>query len=155
MVKQKYLSGGFLLLVGLATTLGSQEYQIGTLARMGPGYFPLMLGIIMMGLGLLIAVTPDSADEVLADSRQEPFLTIVRKHLRPWSCTIGGLILFIILGKYGGLVIATFGMVFLTALGDHNNSIKACFWLGVAVMAFAVGVFHFGMQMQFPLFTWG
>nr|WP_254045843.1 hypothetical protein [Paenalcaligenes hominis] len=37
-------SGGLLVLIGMATVLGSLNYQIGSLARMGPGYFPLMLG---------------------------------------------------------------------------------------------------------------
>ena len=63
----------------------------------------------------------------------------------------GGLI---ILGTYGGLVPATFSLVFISALGDHNNSVKQSFWLAVGVTAFTVAVFHYGMQMQFPLFTW-
>lgn len=155
MIKHKYLSGGLMALVGLGTIVGSNNYTIGSLARMGPGLFPLLLGVIMLAIGLLIAVTPDSPDEVLADSRQEPFSQVVRAHLRPWSAIIGGMVLFIVLGHYGGLVPATFALVLVSALGDHNNSIKSAFWLAVGVTVFAVVVFHYAMQMQFPLFTWG
>lgn len=154
MVKHKHLSGGSIVLIGIATTVGSTEYQIGTMARMGPGFYPMMLGIVMMVLGLLIAILPDSPDEILADRQTEPLSSKIRKHARPWAAIIGGMLLFIILGTYGGLVPATFSLVFISALGDHNNSVKQSFWLAVGVTAFTVAVFHYGMQMQFPLFTW-
>lgn len=155
MLKHKYLSGGLLALIGLGTAVASLEYETGSLARMGPGYFPLLLGAAMVALGLLIAVTPDSPDEVLADSHDRSLADIVRPHLRPWGAIVAGMVLFIVLGRWGGLVPATFALVFVSALGDHNNSVKACFWLAVGVAAFAVAVFHYGMQLQFPLFTWG
>lgn len=154
MVKQKYWSGGAVFLFGVAAIVGGMQYQIGSLARMGPGFFPVMLGAVMLGLGLAIALTPDSPDEVMADQDTESFGAKIRKHARPWAAIIGGMILFIILGAYAGLVPATFSLVFIAALGDHNNSTKASFWLGVAVTIFTVLVFHYGMQMQFPLFHW-
>lgn len=155
MLKQKYLSGGLLVAIGMATALGAREYQLGTLARMGPGYYPFLLGLVMMFLGLLIAITPDSPDEVEADVLRKPFAEILRAHGRPWIAAISGMVLFIIFGKYGGFAVATFIMVFVTALGDHNNPIKHCFWSAVAVTGFAIVAFHFGMGLQFPLFTWG
>jgi len=154
MRRHKYYSAGFIFLIGAATAAGSLSYQMGTLARMGPGYFPLLLGAVLALLGLLIAVTPDSPDEVRADSEQEPFAVIVKRHLRPWSAVVGGMLAFIVLGKHGGLVPATFALIFIAALGDRSNSVKACFWLASGVVAFAVVAFHYGLRMQFPLFTW-
>lgn len=155
MLKQKYLSGGVMMLIGLATTLGGREYQMGTLGRMGPGYYPFLLGLVMILIGALIMATPESAEEALHDQQRASFWDTARTHMRPWLATIGGMVLFIILGKYGGLAAATFGLVFLTAWGDHNNSLKACFWLAASVTGFAVLVFHYAMGLQFPLFTWG
>lgn len=43
-----------LLLIGGLTVLGSLDYTIGSLARMGPGYFPLAIGVIIMILGLML-----------------------------------------------------------------------------------------------------
>lgn len=154
MMKHKYLSGGTVFLIGLGAVLGGMQYQVGSMARMGPGFFPVMLGAAMVGLGLLIALTPDSPDEILADQDDESFKSKIKKHVRPWSAIIGGMILFIVLGTHAGLVPATFSLVFIAALGDHNNSIKAGFWLSVGVTIFTVIVFHYGMQMQFPLFAW-
>lgn len=154
MHKQKYYSAGFMLLIGVFTALGSVDYGMGTLGRMGPGYFPLLLGILLSVIGILIAVTPDSPDEIRADEQQEPLSAIVRRHIRPWSATVGGIIAFIVIGKFGGLVPATFVLIFVSALGDPKNSLKASFWLAVGVVAFAIAAFHYGLQLQFPLFPW-
>lgn len=155
MIKQKYYSGGLMVMVGLGVAIWSQDYHIGTLDRMGPGYFPFLLGLLLMGLGLFMAVTPDSPDEVQADANRPTFQSVLARFLRPWLATIGGMVAFIIIGRYGGLAPATFALVFLAAMGDHNNSVKACVGLAMGVVMFAVLVFHYGMQLQFPLFTWG
>lgn len=155
MHKHKYYSAGFTLLIGVATALGSLDYSMGTMARMGPGYFPLLLGLLLALIGVLIAVTPDSPDEIQADAEREPFNVIARRRLRPWGATVGGLIAFIVVGKYGGLVPATFALICMSALGDPKNSLKASFWLAVGVVSFAIVAFHYGLQLQFPLFSWG
>ena len=154
MDKHKYYSGGLMVLIGLGTALGSLQYGTGTLARMGPGYFPLLLGMLLALLGLLIAFTPESPEEVEAGRHREPLRTLVRHHIRPWGASVGGMIAFIILGKFAGFLPATFALIFVAALGDPKNSLKACFWLAVGVVAFAVLAFHYGLQLQFPLFAW-
>ena len=50
------LAGLMFTLTGAAFTLGAREYDMGTAGRMGPGYFPLVLGIILAGLGILITL---------------------------------------------------------------------------------------------------
>jgi len=154
MLKSKYYSAGFIIVIGAATALGSLQYQMGTLARMGPGYFPLLLGALLVAIGLLVAVTPDSEDEIRADAGRERFAVILRRHARPWSAVVTGMLAFIFIGQYGGLVPATFALIFIAALGDASNSVKAAFWLAVGVVAFAVIAFHYGLRMQFPLFAW-
>jgi len=154
MHKHRYFAIGFMLLIGLATIIGSREYSVGTLARMGPGYFPLLLGVALVLLGILVAVTPDSAEEIRTNAAREPFPQFARRRLRPWLAIAGSVAAFVVVGRYGGLVPATFVLIFVSALGDSQNSLKACFWLAVGVVTFAVLVFHYGMQMQFPLFSW-
>ncbi len=52
--QKDFLSGLMFLLVGIAFAWGSTKYNVGTGARMGPGYFPLMLGILLAILGAVI-----------------------------------------------------------------------------------------------------
>lgn len=155
MVKHKFVSGTLLIATGLAAVLGARQHDLGSLARMGPGYFPMLLGWVLAIIGVLIVVTPDTADEIAADSDGKTVLQRVRPHARAWLAAILGMTAFIVLGIYGGLVPATFALVFISAIGDPKNSITTCLLLSVLVVIFAVAVFHFGMQMQFPLFRWG
>ena len=56
---QRYGSGAILIVLGLALAWKSLDYRIGVLARLGPGFFPLMLGVVLAVLGLLILVLPE------------------------------------------------------------------------------------------------
>src|SRR5215218_2302229 len=49
--QKDFYSGLMFLVVGVAFAWGATNYTIGEGARMGPGYFPLMLGILLAGLG--------------------------------------------------------------------------------------------------------
>lgn len=158
--KKNYYSGILMLIIGIATTTGSLEHKLGTLSRMGPGYFPLILGVALIVVAAIILITAfmqadtsilSELEEELALSEDKPKVLSLRAPL----CVVVGAVLFIIFGQYGGLMLATFAVVFMSALGDTDNSIKTSFLAAAAITAFAVLVFHFGLRMQFPLFSWG
>jgi hypothetical protein len=46
-------------------------------------------------------------------------------------------------------------VVFIAALGDRQNSVKAAFYLALSITAVSVVVFWWALQVQFPLFNWG
>lgn len=146
--RNELYSAGLLLLIGIGTVAGSMNYDVRTLARMGPGYFPLMLGVVLIIIAALILATPS----VLAEEAQTPG---GEPQYRAWAFVVVAVSLFVILGKYGGLVPATFVLVALSALGDRSNSWKSALVLAAFITALAVGIFHFGLRLQFPLFTWG
>ena len=49
------LAGIMFMVIGVVFAVGAYNYQMGTAARMGPGFFPRILGFIMAGLGVIIA----------------------------------------------------------------------------------------------------
>jgi len=155
MHKHRYYAAGLILLIGVSTAMGSLEYSMGTLSRMGPGYFPLLLGSVLTLIAFLIAILPGSSEERREDAQRESLRAVARRRCRPWGATVAGVIAFVVLGKYGGLVPATFVLIFIAALGDSKNSLKSCFWLATGVVGFAIVAFHYGLQLQFPLFSWG
>ena len=55
MVKRDYYAGGLMLLLGVGAAVTGAGYKFGSLARMGPGFMPVMLGIVLAFLGILIA----------------------------------------------------------------------------------------------------
>ncbi|MFA5522327.1 MAG: tripartite tricarboxylate transporter TctB family protein [Castellaniella sp.] len=146
--KNEVYAAGLMMLIGLGTVLGSLNYEVRTLARMGPGYFPLLLGSMLILISTLILASPAPEDGEVSTTKLAP-------QFRAWTFVVVGVVLFIVLGKYGGLVPATFMLVFVSALGDRSNSLKAAAGLSAVITLMAVGIFHYGLQMQFRLFTWG
>ncbi len=75
--------------------------------------------------------------------------------LRGCACIILGVLAFLLLGKYGGLIPATFAIVFISALGDRSNTVKQAAILALAMCVIATVVFWWALQLQLPLFAWG
>jgi len=138
-----------MMLIGLGASLEGLTYKLGTLTHMGPGFFPVALGVILVVLGMLIAATAvagrPAGDHGTLSKRSEWW---------GWFCIIAGPILFIILGLYGGMVPAAFACVFVTALGDRTATLKGSLTLAAAVTAFAVLLFYYLLRIPFPLFRW-
>jgi hypothetical protein len=53
--QKDFFSGLMFTIVGVAFAIGATEYTVGQAARMGPGYFPMMLGILLSVLGVAVA----------------------------------------------------------------------------------------------------
>ncbi|MGB7257853.1 MAG: tripartite tricarboxylate transporter TctB family protein [Pseudolabrys sp.] len=149
-IKKDYYAGGLMILLGLIAAIEGQNYNIGTLRQMGPGFFPVALGILLIFLGLLIAgtslgVNVDGDDTVLPEKLE----------WRGWFCILAGPALFIIFGKIGGLVPATFACVFVSALGDRSTTVKGAAVLAAGVTVFGVVLFSYLLKMPMPVLKWG
>jgi hypothetical protein len=142
-----YLGGGLMVLLGLGVILQASTYKMGTLTRMGPGYFPVALGVILVLLGTAIAFSARFA--TFGQEKRLP------PEWRGWFCIGISIVAFVVLGKYGGLLPASFAIAFISALGDRNNTVRSALVLAVAVVVVAVVVFWWALQMQFQLFGWG
>ena len=148
--KRDFYAGGLMILLGAAVTLDSTTYTLGTLTHMGPGMFPLMLGITLTIVGVLILgaaiATPLSDDEGILPEKPEWFA---------WGCILAGPIAFIILGEFFGLVLATFACVFIPALGDRTATLKGSAILAAGVTFFGVLLFSYVLKIPFPMFRLG
>ena len=112
-----YYAGALMFALGIGAILEGRKYSMGTLSRMGPGYFPVSLGVILALVGAAIAITNRFAEHDTEDKVLPP-------EWRGWICICLSIIAFVVLGKYGGLVPATFAIVFISALGDRQNTIR-------------------------------
>jgi hypothetical protein len=143
-------AGALMMLIGLGACIEGLTYKLGTLTHMGPGFFPVALGVILVILGMLIAATAVAGRPAGGQGTLSK-----RPEWWGWFCIIAGPILFIILGLYGGMVPAAFACVFVTALGDRTATLKGSLTLAAAVTAFAAFLFYFLLRIPFPLFRWG
>jgi len=151
--RKDYYGGALMVLIGLAAVYGGTDYHIGSLSHMGPGFFPAALGGLLALTGLLIAMSARSAEPATpAPAEGHP---TGMPDIRGSVCILLGILAFLLLGHYGGLLPATFAIVFISALGDRKNTIKQAILLSVAMSAIAVVVFWWALQLQLPLFRWG
>ena len=145
-----HCGAALLILMGLGALMEGIRYHVGSPNRMGAGFVPVVLGVILALVGVAIAITagPDSPP---TDELHKPH----PPEWRGWFCILGGVLAFVLFGVYGGLVPATFASVFIAALGDRKNTVKNAFWLAMLMVVFGVLIFSYGLRLQLPLFTWG
>jgi hypothetical protein len=146
LIKRDYYAGALMLVLGTGAAITGTGYKFGTLARMGPGFMPVVLGITLAFIGILIAGTaigPSETDDkkFLPDNPQ----------WFGWLCILSGPVLFIIVGTYGGMIPAVFACVFVCALGDNTATYKSSAILAAGVTVFGVLLFHYFLNIPFPL----
>lgn len=115
-------SGILVLATGAFFAFGALEYRIGSAARMGPGFVPLVLGIIAMVLGVAIIISALGREGRLPDFR-----------LRTIAPILAGILAFALILPRVGVVPATFATVILCALSSPQSKV----WTSLAL---AVGV---------------
>jgi hypothetical protein len=149
--KRDFYAGILTTVLGAAVAYDSMAfYNLGTLTHMGPGMFPLMLGVTLTFIGILIfgaaLVTPLGEDEHILPRQKE---------WRGWACILAGPILFIVFGEFFGMAPATFVCVFVSALGDRTATLKSSAFLALGITFFGVLLFSYVLQLPFPIFRWG
>jgi hypothetical protein len=139
------LAGVIFVAFGLAFAITSLSYELGTPLRMGPGYFPLALGGILVLLGVLIMgkgfISGSGAEEWLGSVPWRALILIVLAVLF-FGLTVRGL----------GLVPATAITTLLTALASYRTSILAALAIAAGLTVLCVLIFVVALQLRLPLF---
>lgn len=143
-----YLASLLLFLLGLGTMVQGASYSVGSLTQMGPGFFPVVLGVLLTICGAALAIATWLSSPLEERAQLPP-------EWRAWALILIGLAAFVVLGKYGGLVPATFALVFISALADRENTLRRALILSLSMVTISVVVFWWALQLQFPLFQWG
>lgn len=143
-----YYGGALMVMLGLGAVLQGRAYSVGSLIKMGPGFFPVALGTLLILVGAAIAFTAKTSVPAVEKKKLAP-------EWRGWACITLSIVAFVVLGRYGGLLPATFAIVFISAMGDRQNTVKSALALSLSMVVVCVGVFWWALKMQFPLFQWG
>ena len=157
--KRDMFGAALMMALGIVVIVVGRGYDMGTLTRMGAGYVPVVLGVLLVVLGVLIVAT--TRRSALPKSSSLPTVTLAHEaapahaEWRGWGCILGGVAAFVVLGTYGGLVPATFFAVFIAAMGDRKNSVRDAALLALGITIAGVLIFSWGLKLVFPLFTWG
>jgi hypothetical protein len=143
-----YWGGLVLVMIGISAAWQAYSYQIGSLRRMGAGFMPVMLGVILALCGMVLLGTA-----VLQQGRQREVTSCARPEWRGWGCICLSVMVFAVLCDTTGLAPATFACVFIAGLGDRENSVRDVLLLAGAITLAGIAVFWWGLGIVIPLFS--
>jgi hypothetical protein len=119
--QRDFVSGLLFIAVGAGFAIGATEYPFGQSARPGPGYFPLLLGLIQAALGAIVlfkslTIESDDGDPIGAFA------------FRPLGLILGAVVLFGLLLPRAGMIIAVPVLVIISSFAADEFH-----WKGVVI----------------------
>jgi hypothetical protein len=136
-------AGVMYILIGLFFAIVATRYQYGTAAKMGPGYFPFWLGMLMAAMGLLVLVRSLGAKATIE--------AIPKFNFKVIGLITGSIILYGILLPKMGFIVAVLVLVMIASSASKEFSWKVALINAVVLIAFTYSVFVIGLKLQFPL----
>ena len=130
----------FIVLGGLAVVL-ARDYPFGTTMRMGPGYFPTVLGGIVLVFGVYVLLRGIRTGEKVKGGWG----------VRPLAWIALSIVLFGYLLDRAGMVPATVVTLFVAAAAGREFRLKEVLFLAIVMTAFSVAVFSYGLKLPYPL----
>jgi putative tricarboxylic transport membrane protein len=137
-----FWSGIMFLAFAAAALLTAHGYSLGSAGKMGPGYFPTMLGYALVLVGVIL----------VARSFTLPGETVARIHPVPLMTIALGVVLFGVLVEPLGLVIAVMVATLMACLAGGQKRPLEIAALCVAMAVFSVGLFVLALRL--PLQIW-
>lgn len=150
--ERDFVSGLMFIIIGVAFAWGATKYNVGQAARMGPGYFPLMLGVILAITGLVVLF-----DALVVET--EDGEKVGKIAWRPLGFIVGSNLIFgILLGGLPsigvpamGLIVATYGVVIVSAKAGDQFRLKEVLILATVLAALSYLAFIKLLNLQFPV----
>lgn len=139
-----FYSGLIFIAFGVAAIVIGNNYALGTAARMGPGYFPRILGILLIVLGAVLSFRGLR----LQGSRVPAW------KWRPTVIVLGSVVLFGLVVTNLGLVLSTILLIVLSSAASHEFRPKESVVSGILLAVLAVAVFVVGLKLQLPIWPW-
>ena len=150
--QKDFYSGLMFSVVGIAFAVGATNYNIGTGARMGPGYFPLMLGILLAFLGGLImfqgVVSKSPTGDKLGSVAWKPLCFIIGANVL-FDILLGGLPSIGLPAM--GLIAAIYGLTIVASLAGDKFKIVEVLILATVLAGISYGAFVKLLNLQFPV----
>jgi len=137
-----FWAGVLFIAIGGAACVIALDYAMGTAARMGPGYFPRVLGLLLCALGALLVLR-----SFKLQGAPLSFPTF-----KPIAIVLGSVLLFGLVVNKAGLVIATLLLVLVSSTASHEYRWRESIVAAIALAVFVVVAFRYGLGLQLP--TW-
>ncbi|RCW75974.1 tripartite tricarboxylate transporter TctB family protein [Pseudorhodoferax soli] len=157
--QKDFFSGLMFTVVGVAFAWGATTYTVGNGARMGPGYFPLMLGIVMAIIGMIITftslVTETPDGDKIGKWAWKQVVFILGANFA-FGVLLGGLPSLGIPAM--GLIVAIYALTIISSLAGHEFNLKAVLILATVLAIGSYFAFIWALKLQiqvWPTFITG
>lgn len=141
--KKDFASGLMFIAIGSFFAILARGYQMGTAAKMGSGYFPFWLGVLLALIGLVVLIKSLSANNEEHELGKWDWKTIM------W--VTGSVVLFAVILQYIGLILSIIVLVFVSSLASHEFNWKQTIVTSSIVLGISYGAFIWGLKLQFPV----
>ncbi len=150
--QKDFFAGLLFIVVGVAFAWGSSNYSVGNGARMGPGYFPLLLGILMAVLGGVITfnslvVETEDGDKI-GTWALKPLFFIISANL-VFGLMLGGLPSIKIPAM--GMIAGIYALTFISSLAGEEFDFKEVAILATVLSVMSYLAFVVLLKLQFPV----
>ena len=139
-----FSAGLMFIAIGGLFAIGATQYPMGTAVRMGPAYFPSILGWGTVALGFMVFVESFLVD----DEKPTPV------KWRPLLLVIASVMAFAAIVNTGGLITATVVLIITAALGGHEFKWKEAIISAVLMSITVWAIFDKALGLPFKLFPW-
>ncbi len=138
-----FWAGAMLIATGALSVIVARNYAFGTSLRMGPGYFPSVLGGLLILFGLYLVAQGLRSNEKIEGNWSLRALVVL-----PLSLVMFGLLM-----EYAGFVPALMVLIVGSAAAGSEFKLTEVLMLAVGLTAFAVALFIYALGLPYPLFT--
>jgi hypothetical protein len=145
-----FWAGMMLVAVGAAAVLIARNYTFGTALRMGPGYFPTVLGGILILFGLYLVVDALRSRPPPSQQPQGPAARGAWS-LRALVVLPLAFVLFGVLMSHAGFVPALLVLILGSALASPQFRLVEVLLLSVVLIVLSVAIFVWGLGLPYPL----
>lgn len=136
-----FWSGVMFIAFAAVALLAARSYSLGAAGKMGPGYFPVLLGSVLAFIGIILVVRSFVIDGE----------AISRIQILPLGIIAVAVVLFGVLLQPLGLVISLALVTIISAFASRESKPLEVATLTCVMVAFAVGVFVYGLRLPLPL----
>ena len=138
--------------IGGAFAWGATAYSLGTGARMGPGYFPMLLGVMMTVLGAIITfnslVIERAGGDKIGKWAYKPLVFIIAANLIFGIC-LGGLPSIKLPAM--GMIVGIYALTFIASMAEAGWKVKTTFILATTLAVISYVAFVKILKLQFPV----
>ncbi len=139
-----FWSGLMLLVIGGGAGWMAQGYPMGTILRMGSGYFPTILSVLLIGFGIALMFRALKTTESVAPGWSFKALIIL-----PIVFALFGFLL-----DRAGFVPAMFILILGSAISGNEFRFVEVIGLAIFMTLLSIGVFIYGLGLPYPLYVW-